>query len=99
MPTLMTRPSFERLAQVRTQLIDQGFAPATPGRAGVAGLFLPWAGRRLAEAGGNIHYERFAEQVLGGLLYGRPFAQTPADQRRIFRQLDFLFAADFFELF
>lgn len=52
MPTLMTRPSFERLAQVRTQLIDQGFAPATPGRAGVAGLFLPWAGRRLAEAGG-----------------------------------------------
>jgi hypothetical protein len=48
----MTRPTFERLAQLRVQLIDQGFAPATPERPGVAGLFLPWAGQRLAEAGG-----------------------------------------------
>jgi hypothetical protein len=38
--------------QVRIQLMDQGFPPATPERAGIAGLFLPWAGRRLAEAGG-----------------------------------------------
>jgi hypothetical protein len=52
MPTLMTRPTFERLAQVRAQLIDQGFAPAMPERSGIAGLFLPWAGQRLAEAGG-----------------------------------------------
>ncbi len=52
MPTLMTRPTFERLAQVRAQLIDQGFAPATPERPGVAGLFLPWAGQRLAAEGG-----------------------------------------------
>ncbi|MDJ0389161.1 hypothetical protein QMO56_13645 [Roseomonas sp. E05] len=52
MPTLMTRPSFERLAQVRTRLIDHSLPSARPGQAGVAGLFLPWAGRRLAEAGG-----------------------------------------------
>ena len=39
MPTLLTRPTFERLAEVRSQLIDQGFAPATPERPGVAGLF------------------------------------------------------------
>jgi hypothetical protein len=52
MPTLMTRPSFERLALLRTQLIDQGFPSATPEQPGVAGLFLPWSGRRLAEAGG-----------------------------------------------
>jgi hypothetical protein len=52
MPTLLTRPSFERLAQVRTQLIDQGLPSAAPECAGVAGLFLPWAGHRLAEAGG-----------------------------------------------
>lgn len=52
MPTLMSRASFDRLAQVRTQLIDQGFAAVTPERAGVAGLFLPWAGQRLAEVGG-----------------------------------------------
>jgi hypothetical protein len=52
MPTLMTRTTFEHLAQIRTQMIDQGFAPATPEWPGVAGLFLPWAGQRLAEAGG-----------------------------------------------
>ncbi|WP_149537445.1 hypothetical protein [Siccirubricoccus phaeus] len=52
MPTLMSRTSFERLAQVRSQLLDQGLPLATPDRPGVAGLFLPWAGRRLAEAGG-----------------------------------------------
>jgi hypothetical protein len=48
----LTRPAFERLARVRSQLIDQGFPPATPERAGIAGLFLPWAGRHLNEAGG-----------------------------------------------
>jgi len=52
MPTLLTRPTFERLAQLRARLLDQGFPAATPERPGVAGLFLPWAGRRLAEAGG-----------------------------------------------
>ena len=48
----MTRPTFERLAQLRARLLDQGFAPATREQAGVAGVFLPWAGLRLAEAGG-----------------------------------------------
>ena len=52
MPTLMTRPTFESLARLRTRLIGQGFAAAAPGRPGVAGLFLPWSGGRLAEAGG-----------------------------------------------
>jgi len=52
MPTLLTRPTFERLAQFRTHLIDQGFAAATSDRPGVAGVFLPWAGLQLAEAGG-----------------------------------------------
>lgn len=39
-------------------------------------FFLPFSMRspaRMAEAGGNIHYERFAEQVLHGLLSGGPF--------------------------
>ncbi len=39
-------------------------------------FFLPFPMRspaRMAEAGGNIHYERFAEQVLGGLSSGGPF--------------------------
>ena len=52
MTTFLGRPAFERLAQVRSQLIDQGFAPATPDRAGIAGLFLPWSGRELATKGG-----------------------------------------------
>src|SRR5690349_22641205 len=52
MATLLTRPTFARLEQVRSQLIDQGFVPATPERPGVAGLFVPWAGQHLAEAGG-----------------------------------------------
>ena len=52
MTTLLTRPTFERLAQVRGQLLDQGFPCATPEQPGVSGLFLPWAGRHLAEAGG-----------------------------------------------
>jgi hypothetical protein len=52
MTTFLARPTFERLAQVRTQLIDQGFAPATSERPGIAGLFLPWAGRELSAKGG-----------------------------------------------
>jgi hypothetical protein len=65
MPTLMTRPTFERLAQVRAQLIDQGFIPATPERPGVAGVFLPWAGQRLAEAGGIYWVGAAAEGAYG----------------------------------
>ena len=65
MPTLMTRPTFERLAQVRVQLIDQGFAPATPDRPGLAGVFLPWAGQRLAEAGGIYWVGAAAEGAYG----------------------------------
>ncbi|MCB4825460.1 hypothetical protein [Roseicella aerolata] len=52
MSTFLTRPTFERLAQIRGQLIGQGFASATADGPGVAGIFLPWAGRQLAEAGG-----------------------------------------------
>lgn len=29
--------------------------------------------QRLAQPGGNVHYERFADEVLAGLLTGRPF--------------------------
>ncbi len=65
MPTLMTRPTFERLAHLRIQLIDQGFPPAVPERAGIAGLFLPWAGRRLAEAGGIYWVGAATEGVYG----------------------------------
>jgi hypothetical protein len=65
MPTFMTRPTFERLAQSRAQLLDQGFAPATPERAGVAGVFLPWAGPRLAEAGGIYWVGAATEGVYG----------------------------------
>lgn len=52
MTSLLGRPTFERLAQVRSQLIDQGFTPATPDRPGIAGLFLPWSGRDLSPKGG-----------------------------------------------
>ena len=40
-------------------------------------FFLPFALRtpaRMAEAGGNVHYERFAAQVLAGLQHGGAFA-------------------------
>jgi len=56
MPTFMTHPTFDRLAQIRSELIGRGFGAATSERAGVAGLFLPWAGRRLAEARGGIYW-------------------------------------------
>ncbi len=65
MPTLMTRPTFERLAQVRAQLIDQAFTPATPERPDVAGVFLPWAGPRLAEAEGIYWVGAAAEGAYG----------------------------------
>ncbi|HWX48412.1 MAG TPA: hypothetical protein VNZ61_10185 [Roseomonas sp.] len=52
MPTLLTRSTFENLARVRNELIRQGFVPASADRPGVAGLFLPWVGQNLAEAGG-----------------------------------------------
>lgn len=48
MTTFMARPTFERLTQLRRQLVDQGFASATSDQAGVAGLFLPWSGHQLA---------------------------------------------------
>ena len=90
----MTRPTFERLAQFRAQLINQGFAPATPEQPGVAGLFLPWAGQRLAEAGGIYWVGAAAEGAYGAegsrpsrpAMRGRPgsatAARTPAPTRR-----------------
>lgn len=65
MATLLTRPSFARLSQVRSQLIDQGFVPATAERPGIAGLFLPWAGQHLAEAGGIYWVGAGAEGAFG----------------------------------
>ena len=34
---------------------------------------------RLAEAGGNVHYERFKEEVLSGLMCGKEFSYTRFD--------------------
>ena len=48
-------------------------------------FFLPFAMRtpaRMAEPGGNVHYERFAAQVLGGLRSGKPFAYQAFDCHR-----------------
>lgn len=48
-------------------------------------FFLPFAMRtpaRMAEAGGNVHYERFQAQVLQGLLSGEPFAYEAYDCHR-----------------
>jgi uridine kinase len=45
-------------------------------------FFLPFELRtagRLAEPGGNVHYERFREQVLAGLLSGAPFTYGAFD--------------------
>jgi len=45
-------------------------------------FFLPMelrTGERLAEAGGNVHYERFKDEVLPGLVSGKPFAYTRFD--------------------
>jgi hypothetical protein len=52
MATSMTRPRFERLARVCAGLLDRGYPCATQERPGVAGLFLPSAGRCLGEVGG-----------------------------------------------
>jgi hypothetical protein len=52
MPSLMTHATFERLALVRSRLTENGLGSAAPGRPGVAGLFVPWCGPRLAAEGG-----------------------------------------------
>jgi hypothetical protein len=65
MPTFLTRPSFERLARVRAGPIDQGYPSATQACPGGAGLFLPWAGRRLAEAGGIYWIDAATEGAYG----------------------------------
>jgi len=65
MPTLMTRPTFEHLRRLRARLIDQGFASATSEQPGVAGLFLPWAGQRLAKAGGIYWVGAATEGIYG----------------------------------
>ena len=65
MPTLTTRLTFNKLAQVRAELVAQGFAPVTSGQPGITGLFLPWAGRRLAEAGGVYWVGAATEGIYG----------------------------------
>jgi hypothetical protein len=48
MTTFLSRPSFERFQELCRDLLAERLAPAAPGRAGVAGLFLPWAGQHLS---------------------------------------------------
>lgn len=52
MASLMTREGFENLALIRQDLIENGLPSATADRPGLAGLFVPWSGPRLAERGG-----------------------------------------------
>jgi hypothetical protein len=52
MTSFMTRESFDQLALIRTRLTENGLPEASPGQPGVAGLFVPWSGRHLAERGG-----------------------------------------------
>jgi uridine kinase len=37
---------------------------------------------RLAEAGGNVHYERFRDQIIAGISAGREFSYQPYDCRQ-----------------
>ena len=52
MSSLMSRASFDRLAQTRRRITEAGLPSAGPGRPGVAGVFVPWSGRLLVERGG-----------------------------------------------
>jgi hypothetical protein len=54
LPTFMTLPTFDRLVEVHTQLLDER-STLDPSGAGPSNVFIPWAGNRLGKERG-IYY-------------------------------------------
>jgi hypothetical protein len=53
LPTLMCRTTFDELARIRVSVNNGPLSPRKEGR--LAGIFVPWAGARIKDAGG-IYY-------------------------------------------